>query len=111
MVPIHLVSRPLKAAYAETIDPTDAHAVINEANALRLEADPGDRTVTVIKLSKLPPPHFSRTTAFWETAFAEACLHGPRMLAALLLVVPETQFPDDVKAAREKLLKQLRSPQ
>jgi hypothetical protein len=110
MVPLHSVKRPLKAAYAEMIDPTEAHAVIGEANALRLEADPGDRTVTIIKLAKVPPPLFSRTTTFWEAAFAEACLHGPRMLAALLLVVSETQFPDEAKEARAKLLKELRSP-
>lgn len=109
LVPVYLIKRQLKAAYAASIDPTEAHAVISDANALRREADPEDPAVTVISLANLPPPLSVRPTAFWEAAFGEACLHGPRMLAALLHAVPEHQFPDDARTARATLLDKLRS--
>ncbi len=108
MVEAFRVSRSVKAAYAASIDSAQANAIVGEANAFRLEADPADSSVTIIKLGNLPPPLTVGPRVYWEAAFGEACLHGPRMLAALLLVVSDALFPDDARVAREKLLRSLR---
>lgn len=107
MVEAFRVNMSIKAAYAAYVDPTEAHAIVGEANAFRLESDPDDSSVTLIKLGNLPPPLGVRPRAYWEAAFGEACLHGPRMLAALLLVVPDDLFPENAKTARAKLLQYL----
>jgi hypothetical protein len=108
MVPSHKVPTCIKQAYANFIPVRQARDWIDRANSFREEADPEDTTVTLIKTSHLRSPEDNAPIDFWIDAFNEAGKHGPRMLAALLLVVDDAQFDNEVKQERSKLLKLLR---
>jgi len=108
-VPSHLVKRALIEAYASTIPASRAALVLDEAVATRLEADPYDPQVTYVKHAHVLPPETVAPITYWLTVFTEACLQGPRMLAALLSVVDDSQFSPDAKESRRRLLDQLRT--
>lgn len=108
MVETHRISFKLIEAYAEAFQYGKASVIIDEANRYRKEADVDDPRVTLIKHLNLPPVDHTRPFNYWSDAFNQACLNGPRMLAALLLVVPDTQFPLEVQTERQKLLDSLR---
>ena len=108
-VPRHLVKRTLIEAYASTIPASRAALVLDEAIAARLEADPYDPQVTYVKHADVLPPETVAPITYWLTVFTEACLQGPRMLAALLTVVDDSQFSADAQESRRRLLDQLRT--
>lgn len=108
MVETYKVPNSIKKAYAATISPFNAQSIVSAANAFRMEADPKDRRATVIRPYDLPPPQGIAPYVYWQYVFTEACLHGPRMLAALLLVVPDEQFPEDTRKARLLLLEEIK---
>jgi len=107
MVQPHIVSTSLIQEYARLIRQHEALQVIAEANAFRLEADPNDPKTTIIKEFQLVPVYTVAPYAFWLDAFKEARLHGPRMLAALLMVVPDDQFEPKARENRRQLLDNL----
>ncbi|MGB0524771.1 MAG: hypothetical protein ACPGJS_17490 [Flammeovirgaceae bacterium] len=102
MVEGHHISQRIVEAYATLINSTRALSVINEANQFRKQADPEDSTL--IEAFDLPNPNQVPSMTFWLDAFHQARLHGPRMLAALLHVVPDAQFPNEAKEAKQKLM-------
>jgi hypothetical protein len=99
LVPIGLIE-----AFAEFVDISESLQVIDEANAFRKQADPNENGAITIKKINLPHPSRNSPKEFWLQAFAQARLHGPRMLAALLLSVQDTFFPPEVINAKNKLL-------
>lgn len=105
----HWIPRSIEDAYA-ALAHTKARkeAVIHEAIRIREAADPGDPHVTTLSLASLPPVEFANAYDFWHEAFQEACKHGPRMLAALLFALPDTQFPTGAQRYRAELLLKLR---
>lgn len=107
-IPSEKVPRTLAAAYADRIHYTDALAVVDEANEFRRSADPGDPTVTCIDKTAIPTPAPIPQGEFWRATFREARLHGPRMLAALLLTVDASHFAQQAKNDRQALLDYLR---
>ncbi len=109
MVSFHMVSRNLKDAYAAYIQPAQAHAVLSEAIAFRKQADPEESQATCIRHADLPAPAAVPPSVYWQAAFTEACLHGPRMLAAMLLVVPDLAFASSVRLERQHLLEKLKT--
>jgi hypothetical protein len=109
MVELHRVTGALVRAYASLLDTrAAAHTLVQEANRLRLEADSGDPSVTFIGLEYLPAFE-AGAYSFWQSAFYEACRHGPRMLAALLLAQPHEQLTHDARRDRAGLLDHLRA--
>lgn len=104
LVPSELVSAELVQSYAQLIRQFEALQVVADANRFRLEADPDDPEVTIIKEFQLLPVYSVPPYAFWLHAFAEARMHGPRMLAALLMVVPDDQFEPKARMNRRELL-------
>ncbi len=100
-----IVKIPLIEAYAANIKPVRAMAVVRSANALRKEADPN---ATIIEDFDLPPVMNVNPFVFWDDVFNEARLNGPRMLAAILLVIKDDQFPEEVKKIRLDILEHLR---
>lgn len=104
MVEAHLVSLSIIQNYARLIKPREAMQIIAEANAFRLEADLNSPSATIIKDYQLLPVHSVTPYEFWLDAFKEARLHGPRMLAALLMVVPDFQFEPKAQEAKRDLL-------
>lgn len=111
MVGLHRVSGALTRAFAARLDTrAAAHTAIQEANRFRLSADPKDTSVSIIGLEYLPAFE-AGAYSFWQSALYEACRHGPRMLAALLLSQPHEQFDAEVRRDREELLDQLRAPE
>lgn len=107
MVEGYLIDEKLPQAYAKLIRPKIAMSYIEKANKLRKDADLNDETVTILEPYTLLSPLESRPFDFWLDAFHEARLHGPRMLAALLHVLPEDQFNESSKDARRELLMNL----
>lgn len=95
------IPRSIIRAYASNIRSFEAYKVIDEANAFRREVD---NNCTIIEHADLPPANSVRPYEFWLDVFSEACLHGPRMLAAILLTVPDDQFPGKTREAREELI-------
>lgn len=98
----------LKKAYADRIRVREARQVVDDANAFRREADPG--TKFIIDHAKLISPEDQSPISYWIDAFGEAGRQGPRMLAALVLVVPDDLFPADARRDRQRLLTYLRNP-
>jgi TIR domain-containing protein len=109
-VPHHFVSDALISAYAELL-PTDAKSrlIIDRAIRMRLQADPDDPRATVIAFGDLPNLNFVGAKAFWQEVFLQAALHGPRMLASLLLAQPDDLFPPTARLDRARLLLYLRT--
>lgn len=102
-VPAEFVSTALIQSYARLIYPFEASQVIAEANRLVHEA--GGAPNDMIQEHYLVPPFSNAPYQFWLDAFKEARLHGPRMTAALLMVVPDDRFEEKAKANRFELLK------
>ena len=110
LVPSHKIPTSVKQAFATLIRPREARQVVDDANAFRQEADAGDQTVTLIKQFRLRSPEDNAPIDFWIDAFAEAGKHGPRMLAALVLVFEDNSFPDNAERECAALLQFLRQP-
>jgi hypothetical protein len=107
-VPFQLIMDELVLAYAEALDSlTQARRIVNKANQMREEADPGDSKVTTLKYGFLPSFEAVGAYAFWQEVFHAACLNGPRMLGALLLAQPDDLFDTKARSARAKLLQHL----
>lgn len=105
MVEAHMINTIIIQNYAKLIKPREALQVIAEANSLRLESDPNTPSATTIKDYQLLPVNSVTPYEFWLDAFKEARMHGPRMLAALLIVVPDYQFDPKAQEAKNNLLK------
>jgi hypothetical protein len=84
--------------------PMKAPAIVGEANRLRRQADDGAGLIDFAEV----PPSAAAPSEYWYGAFGAACLQGPRMLAALLLVMDEWQFAEPIQVERRKLLDYLR---
>ena len=109
-VPFQLITDELVAAYAEALDSlTQAKRIINKANQIREEADPGDSKVTFLNYAFLPTFGAVGAYAYWQDVFHAACLNGPRMLGALLLAQPDDLFDSRARSDRGKLLQHLHS--
>ncbi|MDX2070253.1 MAG: hypothetical protein SFV55_17630 [Haliscomenobacter sp.] len=109
MVEAYMVRTLIIEACAKSIKPERALSVISEVNAYRKEADPNDTDVTLIETYLLPPVDRVSPLEFWTNVFTEARLHGPRMLAALLLKVPDANFSGDAKYEKKLLLEKIKS--
>ncbi len=107
LVPAEWVSTELVQSYAQIIRQFEALQVITDANRFRREADLDDPKATTIKEYQLLPVYSVPPYAFWLNVFYEARLHGPRMLAALLMVVPDDQFEAKARLNRRELLESL----
>lgn len=101
---IFLVRSDLIQAYADAAGADNAPAVLGQAIFLQISANPN---ATYVRPSHLPDPRFNPPSVYWRSAFSEACLHGPRMVAALLYAMDYSQFTDSVKAERMTLLSTL----
>lgn len=101
----HVIKTQLIEAFAKNSTGAKALAIIADANSLRREAN---HDATIIELFDLPPVGAAAPFGFWAAAFNLATLHGPRMLAAILLVVDDRQFTEEAKEIRLNILKQLR---
>ncbi len=108
LVAAHWIRSSLIEAFADLIRPRQAGQMIAEANAFRAEANPGDAAVTHIRVIDLPDPLAVPPRDFWTAVFTEARLHGPRMLAALILSVPPDRMHRTAAEEREALLRRLR---
>ncbi|HKR01282.1 MAG TPA: toll/interleukin-1 receptor domain-containing protein [Pyrinomonadaceae bacterium] len=107
-VPFILITDELVYAYAEALGTSaQARRIINKANQMREEADPGDSTVTLLNFAFLPTFEAVGAYAYWQEVFHAACLNGPRMLGALLLSQPDDQFDLKARRDRAKLLEHL----
>jgi hypothetical protein len=93
-------------AFATNVDAASRPGVIMQANNFRREANPDDPKVGKIKAIKAAP---GSEFAIWQSVFFFAGLQGPRMLAALLLTVDDSQFTDEAKRDRENLLERLKT--
>lgn len=101
-----LVDEALIDAYAENFSAARADLLVDRANAFRKQADPD---ATVIRKADVPRVESVEPIRYWHGVFREARLHGPRMLAALLLVVNDRNFPAEAQATRRKLLDLLKA--
>lgn len=108
MVDFFVVDRDLPAAYANYFKASDAQNVVLAAIALHNSIKPDPVRATGIRLADLPPPATVAPIVYWNQVFNEACLHGPRMLAAVLLVVPADLFSQHIVQLRQDLLEKLR---
>jgi hypothetical protein len=101
MVPGEYVDESLVDAYAERFSMARADLLVDRANAFRKQAD---GNATVIRKTDVPRIEQVEPIRYWQSVFKEARLHGPRMLAALLLVVNDEGFTPEAQAARRRLL-------
>lgn len=111
MVEGHWVSLGIIEAVAEFVEDSMCLQVIYEANAFRQEADPSEEGSILIRKIKLPNPNRNNAMEFWLAAFTQARLHGPRMLAALLMSVQDSFFPKAAREEKNALLRRLKNYQ
>jgi hypothetical protein len=109
MVEGHFISEKIIESFAKIINPRQAMLYIDKANRTRREADPNDDSVTILESYTLLSPLETRPMDFWLDAFHEARLHGPRMLAALLMVLSDEQFSEEAKQAKYQLYNYLKN--
>ena len=102
------VPRILIEAFSKAIDPTDATLWISETNAFRRSANPGDDTARFIQLHTLPSAE-NNPFNFWIKVFDQARKIGPKVLAALLITVPDDNFSQQAKDAKSHLLEKLKN--
>ena len=100
------IPRIIIEMYAKLIKESEAKLVVTEANVFRQEANP--ETQFIIPLHKIPSPERIPAFNFWLEVFDYARLQGPRMLASLLLIIPDDLFDLKTKNARIKLLETLK---
>lgn len=93
---------------SNSISINDAESIVSEANRFRKQANPNEE-ILVIKLNGLPSIHHAGSSVYWQSVFGEARRHGPRMLAALLLTIPDSSFGRRYKIEKEKLLELLKN--
>jgi len=106
LVEFQWITDELVSAYANLLDdPFKAKKTLTKAVQLRLEAD---TNATYIRSGDLPLLANVGAYAYWQEVFHEACKHGPRMLAALLLAQPDDFFEPAARTQRAKLLQHLR---
>ena len=82
----------------------DALATVRYAGELLRRDTPHATIVEDIHLPAATVPMLRVLAAI----FTEACLHGPRMLAALLLILPKKRLPNDAVEKLNSLLRLLR---
>lgn len=70
---------------AAQISSKESHQLVNEANRIRMELDPGDELRKVVSWGKLPDPS-SGMEYFLGSVFDEARRKSPRTYAAFLLI-------------------------
>jgi hypothetical protein len=104
VVSANLIRSELITAFATAIPATQASLAIVDANALVVEAAPDDADVGVIRHIDLPDPSAVPPFSFWIAAFNQARLHGPRMVAAMLLSLEERKYSPAALAQRDHLL-------
>jgi hypothetical protein len=107
LVEPHDIPRIIIEMYAKLIKESEARLVVNEVNAFRREANP--ETQFIIPLHKIPAPERISAFNFWIEVFNYASLQGPRMMAALLITIPDDQFEAKAKNVRNKLLEKLKN--
>lgn len=101
-VDITMIPQKIIETYANLIfDPIQITMIISEAIQFRKEAN---QDALTISLAKLPPVNNTPALYFWQLVFVQAGLQGPRMLASLLLTVPDDQFLNEVKKLRSELI-------
>lgn len=105
-VPTSCISQVLIEAFAEaTPDFRSVEPLLNDAVRLRLQAD---ERPTYVQMGDLPAPSVVGIKNFWQAALFNACRHGPRMLAALLIVLPDSSLTTRMRHDRDDLLARLR---
>lgn len=109
MVEFRFIPRSIIEAFAQSVKETEAHFIIEEANAYRLTAASDSQQPTTIKMFNLPPPKSVSPMQFWTEALMEAGLHGPRMLASLLHFLPDERLSQQTKQDKHTLLQQIRN--
>jgi hypothetical protein len=107
LFPILKIDSRIIEAYATLISEDEALLYIQKANQFRLEADVGDESVTIIQEHSILPIKSTPSLAFWRFVFKEAGLHSPRMLAALLEVLPHDMLPPSIKELQVKLVEEI----
>jgi hypothetical protein len=105
LVPFDWIPRSLVSQFADHFyDKEEIQRAVLDAIRERLASDPGAKT---IRLPGLLNPGRVDAISFWGDAFVRACPHGPRMVAALILLIPEELFPVGPRAERSRLLQDL----
>ena len=90
---------------ANSISPADAILVVMDANRFRLEAD---EDAGLIERGALPPS-LAEPNVYWTGVFTQAASQGPRMLAALVLSINDSQFQVHARTAKTKILNYLQA--
>lgn len=104
MVPLELVPDRLVREVADLfIHQPESTAVLHEASRMLHAESP---RASVVKLAHLPAFE-AGAYRFWQSVFRESCLHGPRMLAALLLSLPVDRLSDSARCDVSNLLASL----
>jgi hypothetical protein len=84
---------------------SDAAAILNSANRLRSDLGRSEESTTFGLLEFFALPNIDAGAgAFWSECLLRACVFGPRMLASLLVSLPEGLFDEQAKRDLEAIL-------
>lgn len=106
-VPKHYIPRSLVYSFMSAIKPIEATDVVGQANRAIDDLKTNDQFKPEIRIGALPPPLTNSAVYFWFETFYEAASKGPRMLASLVLTVPDDLFTPQAKQERKELLTKL----
>jgi len=85
----------------------DQQLIIRDANSYRKQADQNDPTVKLIQPHRIAPAMYSSSYDYWFYVFEQARIIGARMLAALVLSVPDIGFEEDSRTQRRAMLESI----
>jgi hypothetical protein len=89
-VPYHVIPFSIKMQIANSLGQTEAASTVGQASSLVLETYPAAlrrRPYTIAVMPAMLPSPLSPPIDYWESAFTNAAVLGPRMVAALLFSV------------------------
>jgi hypothetical protein len=98
--------RRLIEAFVQLYKGTDAISAVGAANEARMECGPPSGDKGLLNSASLADPHFA-PALFWQSAFTDAGLKSPRMLAALVSIPEDDSLNEQQRRDRAKLLAEL----
>ena len=108
LVDSNLIDTDIIEGYARALRSRDAPRYINQINRLRLNANPEDRNF-IIDPVFMTPHENTEPYYVWENIMDAARLHGPRTLAAMLLVIPNYNLDNGTREEIKELLERLKT--
>ena len=101
------MSSDFAEACATRFSVVESYQILAAAARLRISYEPVGATVLFVEPTDVLAASTSGAFDYWNAVFVEACMHGPRMLLAILLSIDDALFPIEVQAEKLCLVQRI----